>query len=104
MYADAILVCTMVLAFITAGRIAYVLGKRWGFDSSNPPLWEGFCAISATAIFYHVSNAAFDFGGTMGSLIALVGTVPLVGLVFIFVVGANKAIERILHGLLKKVG
>lgn len=104
MYETVIIIATMFLALITNGRIGYVLGQRWGISTTGnePPLWELFCAIVGCVPFYWISQAGLQYG-TIGGLIVLLGTIPFSGFVWIFIVGTNKAIERILNNLLKKV-
>lgn len=104
-YGSVITIATVCIAFLTNGRIAYVLAGRWGFDQSgnHPPIWEGFSAVVGSVVFYFLSCAAFDYYGMMGCVICMFLTLPLSGLIWIFLVGGNKAIERILNSLMKRL-
>ena len=99
----AIMAVTIALAVITNARIAHVLALRWSF-SKEPRLF--FCwlsSIAAGAIIAVASFALINYGGLAYGMIGAVMVVPVVGVAWFFIVGANKAIERILANLLKKM-
>jgi hypothetical protein len=103
-YQTIILIATIFLAFVTNSRIGWLMGERWGCnDPKDFPWWALICGVIGALPFYWISKAGFEFGGMMGAFIVLVGTVPFSGFVWIFMVGGNKAIERVLNNLLKKV-
>lgn len=103
-YAFCITAATVCLAFLTNGRIGYVLGERWNLNTPTDfPWWYGFCAIVGATVFYFASHAAFDYYGLLGGVICMIASLPVSGLIWIFIVGGNKAIERILNSLMKRV-
>jgi hypothetical protein len=106
MYEWVITIATVILAFITNARISYKLGERWKIydkPDSDFPIFEAFSACLAAVLFYFISCAGFDNFNMMGGLIVAAATIPISGFVWVFIVGGNKVIERILNGLLKKV-
>jgi hypothetical protein len=102
-YFFVIVASSILLSAITSARIAYVMAKRWNL-SGEPAVFSIIgSVVVAVAICGVISFAAVAIGGLLIGLFAVLLTVPFVGFVWVFVVGANKAIERILNSLLKKV-
>ena len=103
-YQTVIIIATMLTAFVTNGRIAWFLGRRWGLSvAGDVNWWDAGCAIVGAAAFYYISLAFFQYGGLLAGVIGIFACIPISGAVWIFVVGGNKAIERILSNLMKKV-
>jgi hypothetical protein len=50
-----------------------------------------------------MSNAAIQLGGLIGGFIGVALTVPVVGFCWIYLVGGNKAFERIIDRLVKRI-
>lgn len=105
---------SMVLGIIVTMRLSYVMGQRWGLDykrdrynGANGMGYLGMlqaASVAATAIICGMgTDAALTFGGWRLGLLTDVLTIPFVGLVWIFIIGANRATTRMLAGLLVKV-
>lgn len=103
LYTVVLVIASIALATITSARISYVLSKRWRFNT-DPTIFFGiFTAGTSAVAMGFISYGAIMLGGIMGGLICAVATVPFVGVCWLFIVGANKAIERIIASLLNKV-
>lgn len=102
-YPVVLIIASIALAFLTSTRIAYVLAGRWNFKNEPTFFFSAACGIVAGVVMGFVSYALIATGGLLFGLIGAFASVPLVGIVWLFVVGGNKAIERILGGLLAKV-
>jgi hypothetical protein len=104
LYHLVVVIATTLLAGLTSIRIAYVLAQRWGFKRGEPTVFFCIGAAAAAGVACCVASVALvSAGGPFYGLVGLIAAIPLVGASWIFVVGANKAIERILSNLLKKV-
>lgn len=102
-YTILIVGTSIVLAVITAIRIAYILGKRWRLND-DPTIFLCIGAAISSGVIVGVTDfALIVFGGHIYGLFGALLSVPAVGAASLFIVGANKAIERILSNLLSKV-
>ena len=103
-YGIALVVCAVALASITSMRIAFFLAVRWGFScTENKVCFTILGGVVAAIVMGFIAVAAVKAGGNLYGIISVVGSVPFVGFAWGFIVGSNKAIERILFGLLKKL-
>jgi hypothetical protein len=96
----------VVFAFIVGARIAYVMGLRYGaVDPYTDSSWMipliGGAAAGIIAGF--ATTAATQNGGLICGIIADILMLPAVGLIWIFIVGGNRALERIITNLLNKL-
>ncbi len=107
MYGDLLnlLVATsVVLAAIVSARCAYVMGLRWGVSKDASLGFLMIVSAGAAALLAGFATyAAILWGGLWVGLFADLATLPVVGAAWIFVVGGNKAVERIIAGLLNTV-
>ena len=102
-YSNAIIVISMILAGITGARIAFFLSKKWSLGGTATNWF--FCAggaVSAGLLLY-ISVPAIIYGGNLFGLVALVASVPVVGLAWGSVLGTIMIFERVLTGLMKKL-
>lgn len=98
-----ITIITVLLAAIASSRFGYVFGYRWGMRNDGLGGFAFACAAAAGIVMYFVSSAALEAGGITFGLIGIVATIPFVGFMWMLIAGGNKALERILNGLLKKL-
>lgn len=103
-YLVTIVAATICLAVLTNVRIGYVMSKRWGlsFDPGTLCVCIG-SGVATCAIAWVGSLAIIKTWGLMAGLIAVPMSVPAVGLAWLFLVGGNKAIEKLLTSLMKRV-
>lgn len=94
----------IVVGALTSARIAFFLGDRWKFGRGDRNVFTWFCAACAALVMGFVAVAAEMAGGNLFGVVALVGSMPFVGFAWGVIVGCNKANERIIFGLLKKLG
>lgn len=105
LYLITMMALACLLGLVTAARISWVhfVHKLCNDRADNiaVSILIGVVAgvLSAIAVY-----ALYKSGGIMYALVGDVLTVPVVGAAWLFIVGVNKAIERILKGLLAKVG
>lgn len=103
-YALVLIVSIMALATLTNLRISYVLTKKkWGLSDDAVFFLGAGTSLVTLVISFVIGYTLCGYGPIFG-LAGVLLSVPFVGFAWIFVVGANKAIERILAGLMKKVG
>ena len=98
------IIFAMFLAFITSGHIyLQVAITRW-CPNEEPPMFLYFVfGIVAAVIMGFVSAAAIEGAAIIGGIVSVIAATPLTGFVWIFVLGGNKAFERILNGLIGKL-
>lgn len=103
-YIPVIVISAIILGFLTSARIAYFLAnKKWGFKGEPLFFTTVACASASAIAMGFISGAMIEMGGILFGIVGLALEIPLIGLVWIFIVGGNKAIEKILNGLLAKV-
>ena len=88
---------------VSSGIFARRFADRWGIRGDGRDFFTIVGAAVAGIIMYFVAHAAMDAGGVLFGIISVFASIPLVGLTWIVVVGGNKALERILGNLLKKL-
>ena len=99
------ILCAIFIAVITSGRIAYVQAKRWKFGCSDKIFFFSLaCALAAGVVVWVLAYHLALSGGPVFALIGALGTLPLVALVWILIIGGNVAAQRMLEGLQKKLG
>jgi len=103
-----LVIASALLAGITSGRAAWKLGEIWGMSLLNARRERDLCARDVMTFFSAVAamvlagfacNAAIEHGGDLFGLGAVFFTMPAVGAVWVFGLGANKAVERLLSGI-----
>ena len=102
-YQIVMLIASLALAFITSVRIAYVLSGRWKFKNEGTFFFCASTGIASAVCMGFISFAMSSYGGNLFGLASVIVSVPLVGVAWLFIVGANKALERIIGSLLSKV-
>lgn len=103
-YLCVLLVLTRAFAFITCARIAYLMSyRRWDFDNTQSFIIALAMGGVAAVLAGMLVSALAEQGGFVFALAGSILTMPLVGAVWLFVLGFNKAIERILKGLHTKL-
>lgn len=101
-YITLILIASALLSFITSARITYVLLNRWGHDGDSSIAAVIIGAIMAVGMCF-ISSAAIDLAGVFGGLISVFASVPLVGIVWVYIVGGNKVLEHLLNRLAARI-
>lgn len=104
LYTVVVIIASCALAAVTSFRVGYLMGDRW-FRTVDAQVFFGLltAAIAAVAVGI-ICKAATIYGGIPAGLLIVLASIPLVGIVWIFILGTNKALERILNSLLNKVG
>ena len=103
LYTVVIMCASISLAILTSARTAYVMAKRWRFGGEPTFFFVASSAIAAGAAMGFTTFAAIFYVGLVAGLLSAVLSVPLTGVCWFFIIGANKAIERIINSLLAKV-
>lgn len=104
MYENALFFASIALAVITSARISYVLGQRWKiYSGGEPPLFELVSMVVSGVSLWFICSAALEFAGLLGAAVVVLATIPLTGMIWILIIGGNKALERIINGLLNKL-
>lgn len=99
-----LVISDVVFGAILSARFAFFLACKWDFAGDNMGWFTIFAFIAGGVLMGFINYAFFLAFGIIGSLACLLATVPIVGLIWVLIVGGNKAIERILSGLLAKIG
>ena len=102
-YDMVIIGSAVTLAALASSRFGWVFGGRWGMNGDPRGFFSLACAAAAAVVMFFVSTAALQGGGIPFGIISVRLAIPTVGFAWIFIVGGNKALERILSGLLKKL-
>lgn len=103
-YMWVLILSACALAFLSSCRIAYFMcNKHWRIVGEALVVVCGAAAVVASIIMGFISYALIASGGWIYGLAAVLFSIPAVGLAWLAVIGSNKAIERILSGLLSKV-
>lgn len=97
------ILCAIVVAVITSGRIAYVQALGWKFGSDSKGFFVIGCSFAAGVVIGVLVCHLALYGGPLFALIGALGALPLVVLVWILIIGGNVAAQRILEGLQKKL-
>jgi len=99
-YIVLLYIASMMLGFISSGHIYIRLGdERWGGSHPFPYFISG--GIGALVMFF-VAGAAIGKAGIIGGIVAVLGSIPLVGISWIFIICGNLALERVLSQLIHK--
>ncbi len=93
----------VIYAGVSSGIFARNFANRWGIRGDGRDVFTLFGGAVAGLIIYFVQQAALDVGGIPFGIITCFAAIPVVGFSWIVVVGGNKALERILGNLLKKL-
>jgi len=106
LYQLVIVLATALLSGIVSGRIAYFLAKKkWEFKSNDDTEWfVGFTACVAAALMACANYAVICQYGILAGVIGAAAAIPAIGFIWVFLIGCSKAAEKILVGLLSKVG
>lgn len=103
-YVVLIVLASIILGFITSARIGMVLIKRWDIGGGSEHGFFSFvCGACAAVMMGFMTSAAVQLFGLFGGLLGVALTVPVVGFCWIFLVGGNMALERILQRLVKRI-
>lgn len=100
----ALIFGAIAIAGLTSARIAFFLGDRWKMGHGDRWAFTWFSGACAAIVMGYIAVAAQMAGGNLFGIVSLVASMPFVGLSWGVIVGANKANERIIFGLLKKLG
>ncbi len=99
-YFGLLFISSMFLGFVSSGQIYIRLADlRWGGSHPFPYLVSG--CLGAIIMFF-VSGAAIDKLGIIGGIVSVLGSIPLIGISWIFVICGNLALERVLSQLIRK--
>lgn len=102
-YEWMVTIITVLLAAVASARFGEVFGRRWSIGNDDRSFFVVACAVVTGAVMYFVASAALQAGGILFGVIGIFLAIPFVGFMWMLIVGGNKALERILGGLLKKL-
>lgn len=102
-YSNVILAASVLSAAITSARMAFLMARRWDFENCAIGWFCVFAAVAAAFIQGFITDAATTYGGYPLGLVTVGTSLPMVGLIWLFVVGGNKVLERILGRLIEKL-
>lgn len=102
-YITLIIIASALVSFITSARITNVLMQRWGFEGGDVTVSSIVIGAVMALGMCFISAAAIDLAGVFGGLISVFASVPLVGIVWIYIVGGNKVLERLLDRLSARI-
>ena len=105
-YALCILVITIALAAVTALRIGFFVCQKISLSSDTFTgfvfCWGG-AALCASVVGYLSVPAMVHFG-YLGGLVVMAASIPAAGFIWAFPIGMTMGINRILNGLMSKLG
>jgi len=101
-----LIICAgIIFAAFVSGRLAHVTGKRYGIDLNRDSGYvtiAGGAAIAGVLAGFAVT-AAIQIAGMMAGVVVDLLLLPAVGIIWILIVGGNRAIERLITNLLNKL-
>lgn len=105
-YVVLLVIASMGIGFITSFRIGHVLITR--ANIGNPRNGErgvmGFvCGACAALLMAFQTYAAVVLYGLFGGLISTVAVVPAVGFCWVYLVGGNMVLAKLLEKLSKRI-
>ena len=102
-YEPILVIIGVVTAAITGARLAFVMGKRWNFKETALG-WMCCASAGSSALVCGILTAgAIEAFGLLAGMATNLASLPLIGFSWVFLIGGNKIVERILGNLLNKL-
>lgn len=102
-YVPLLVIIGLVAAAITGLYLALVMGSKWGLTGGYLGWTVAGSTIASAVVTGIIVGGIISSYGLFAGFIANFFTIPLVGLVWLFIVGGNKALERILGVVVNKL-
>ena len=102
-YVSALVIASGIIALLTSYFTANAMATCWGMSTDERYYMRISAAATAGVASLFICTSAIQFAGLPGGLVWVALAMPFTGFVWIFMVGGNKVIEKIMNGLLSKV-
>lgn len=94
-----IMAIAAILSATLSARMSWVMAKRYGFKDENRNWMCWLTGIGSAIVMIVTSQYVMSNYGMKGGLALDVLSLPISGIIWLLIVGANKAVERLVNGV-----